>query len=125
MAVSFDTARFPVVVLTFSGVLMETEITRAGLQVLGALQRKEPFVLITDMRAGFPNPLQGKTLSAMLEGKRDDARRYVRGNCMVLTSPIIRAALRGALVASRPPFPVHIESSMMAAEEIAKKLMAR
>lgn len=124
MGAVLDLGRFPIAVLTFTGTVMESEINRTGLQVLGALQRKAPFYLISDMRDAAPNPLQAKHLVAILEAKRDEFRKYVRGNCLVVTSPMLRAALRAALVATRPPFPVQIESSLTAAEDLAKKLIA-
>jgi len=125
MSVKFDASKFPVVTIRFLGEVSEGDVTQAGLQILGLLQRKAPFVLISDMTDGAPSAAQGKALSALMEQKRDDFRTYMRGNCLVVTSPLLRAGLRAALLAVKPPFAVLIESNTTAAEGAAARMLGR
>ena len=117
MPVQLITSSFPFVTLSYVGKsFTDQEVIGSGLQVIGLLQRKEVFAFISDMRQGAPSPKQGDALAEMMEQHRNEFRTYCAGNCLVITNPAIRALLRIALLAKKPPFHVGWEPSMVQAE---------
>lgn len=116
MSVTVHTVNFPIVTMVFTGKVTDQDIAQAGLQILGLLAKKQAFTLISDMTTSSPSTAQGQALNNLLDKRRDDFRKYMIGNCVVVENVIIRAALRVSLLAVKPPFPVAIETSMMLAE---------
>lgn len=87
-----------------------------SIQVLGLLERKKPFILVSDMSQGEPTPAQGELLTGIMDKRRDDFRRYVICNCLVIASAPTRLLIKALHLARKPPFEVRVEATIAAAE---------
>jgi hypothetical protein len=125
MPVQFSTNRFPIVTMAFIGKdISDMEVRQLSVQVLGLLERKRPFILITDMSQGEPTPAQGEMLTGIMDKRRDDFRRYLACNCLVITSAPTRLLIKALHLARKPPFDVRVESTLAAAERFSNGKLA-
>lgn len=122
MTINFDNSQFPTVTMTFYAPITERDIHEACISLSVLIARKRRFFLVSDMTHGSPSMPQGYVMSTYMNANRDAFRTYLHGNCIVIESPVVRGALRKALLAFKPPFPTSIEATLYAAVEKIRKM---
>lgn len=116
MKTQINVIRFPLVTITYGEVVTDADMAAVNLALSQVLMRKQPFALVCDMTRGAPSVSQSETVKAFVNTRRDEFRRLVVLNVLVITSGPLRALVRAAMLVVKPPYPAAIETTVEGAE---------
>jgi hypothetical protein len=97
-APTIDTARHPIILVTFSGYVSEPEFDAYLASMTKVISRPEKTVTIYDARYAIRNPASQRRKQAdWLKQHEEQLRQYSLGTAFVITSPFVRGVLTAIL----------------------------
>lgn len=123
MKTQVDLTKSPLVV-TYGDTVTDADVAMVN-RILGeVLNKKEPFAFICDMTAGAPSVAQSEAIRAFVDARRDDFRRLVVLNVLVMTNRALRTVLGAIMLVVKPPYPTTFETTLQAAQTACTGAMA-
>ena len=120
-SIEFDDSRFPIVRVTFVGVVTSEEFERYLDSMTKLLLRRQMNVMVLDAsRAGLSPPIQRRRQAEWMKEHDAELRRYSKGTAFVITSTLVRGALTAILWLQPMPTPHVVVSTIEEAETWAR-----
>jgi hypothetical protein len=109
-----DDRFFPLVVNTLPERIRPEDLPQFFAKSERVLQRREPYVTISDVRATkeIPNATVRKALADWSKQIEPLMKQYTVGSAIVITSPLVRGGLTALFWLAPPPYPQQVVGAM-------------
>lgn len=125
-AITLDTSRWPIVVVTYPETYTAQELKEHFLLYKDVFARGRRYVMLQDLRRSGMDSDAGVRKAAVdfATETKEISGRLCAGTVMVVSSKLVRMALQGIMLMQRPPYPYEILSDWDEAEKWARKQAA-
>jgi len=125
--IALDTSRWPVPVVTPQGLVSTSELSDFFAAYSGMImQRREPYVLLIDLRKAADMPAaQRKLLTDYMKKQEEITGRLCAGTGLIFESVLMKTILTAIFWVKQPPQEVRVFNGLKEAEVWAVEAMAR
>lgn len=119
-----DKSKWPLVVVTWTGKVVDTDIAPVIAELIACANRQETWAVVVDFTRIPPlTKAQNDEFVAFTESNRYLLRRFLTGMTFVISSPIMRLMINGVNLVARAPCPVRAVATHQEAIDVALHML--